>query len=198
MKFSSFLEEQTHHDPHAWKSMKPVVISPGRFNPPHLGHKLMIDELQQLGRELNAEPVVIVVDSGKRDERNPLSGDIRREYISKMFPGVRVETAHNPYDAVMNLGEEHGMVPVGGVSGSDRGNSYKKMVGRIYGTEAEANYHSKVLERDPDAPDHVAGISGTKVRQAAADDDISRVRAMTGLEHDDAVRIASALKGPMA
>lgn len=198
MKFSSFLTEQEHFDPSAWKDMTPVVISPGRFNPPHLGHKLMIDELIQLGKELNAEPVVIIVDSGKRDEKNPLSGDIRKQYLSKMFPRVRFEIAHNPYDAVERLGKEHNQVPVGGVTGSDRGGSYKKMIGRIYGSEAEQNYHSHILERDPDASDDVAGVSASKVRQAASDNNINKVRAMTGLGQDDAIKLTNAIRGTTA
>ena len=42
---------------------KPVVIAPGRFNPPHLGHKLVIDTLVKLGQQTNAKPIVIIVDS---------------------------------------------------------------------------------------------------------------------------------------
>ena len=69
-----------------------VVIAPGRYNPPTRGHAAVIKELIQLGHELHAKPVIIVVDSGKYDERNPLTGEVRKEYLHKMFPGIDIHT----------------------------------------------------------------------------------------------------------
>ncbi len=59
---------------------KKIVIAPGRFNPPHLGHKLMIDKLVELGKKLDAEPVVLIIDSGKYGPKNPLPGKVRQEF----------------------------------------------------------------------------------------------------------------------
>lgn len=191
MNFETFLKEQTDFSSDDLKKMKPVVISPGRFNPPHLGHKLVVGNLVKLGKKLNAKPIVIIVDSGKRDERNPLSGDVRKEYLSKMFPQLHIVVAKNPYEAVAIMGEE-GSVPVGGVTGSDRADSYKKMVGRIFGSDVENKYVTSILHRDPDAGD-VKGISASKVRAAAKAEDVTRVRAMTGLNHDDGVRLTKLL-----
>lgn len=163
-----------------------IVISPGRFNPPHRGHKLMIDKLIALGKKLNAEPVVLVIDSGKYGPKNPLTGEIRKKYLSKMFPGVRVEIAKNPYDAVYDLADKHKMVPVGGVTGADRGKSYQAMVGRIFGDKVKEDYEAEVLHRDPDASDDVAGASATKAREAAKAGDVAKFRALTGLEDKEA------------
>lgn len=191
MKFKHFLQEETNFSPEDLKKMKPVVISPGRFNPPHLGHKLVVSNLVKLGKKLNATPVVIIVDSGKRDEKNPLSGAIRKEYLSKMFPGLRIEIAKNPYEAVAVMGEE-GRVPVGGITGSDRADSYKKMVGRIFGPEVEGKYTASILHRDPDADD-VKGISASRVRAAAKAKDVAKVRAMTGLNHQEGTNLTKLL-----
>ncbi len=173
---------------------QPVVIAPGRFNPPTRGHQLMIKELVALGQKLNAKPVVLVVDSGKRDERNPLSGEVRKEYIQKMFPGIDVHVVKNPYMAVYDLHKEYGEVPVGGVTGADRADSYKKMIGRVFGQREEDRYQAKVLHRDPDSPDDVAGASATKARMAAMQNDEGSFRAMTGLEHEDAVRLMDLIR----
>ena len=192
MKFLDFLNEDINVGD--WKNMNRAVIAPGRFNPPHLGHKLVIDTLIKLGKELKAEPVVIIVDSGKYDNRNPLTGDVRKEYLSKMFPNTRFIIAHNPYDAVEKLGQEHNLAPVGGVTGSDRAENYRKMVGRIYGEDLQNSYKAEVLSRDPDSDIDVAGISASKVRQAAAENDVTRVRAMTGLGHDDAMEMVNMMR----
>ena len=173
---------------------QPVVIAPGRFNPPTRGHQLMIRELIALGQRLQAKPVIIVVDSGKYDERNPLTGEVRREYLRKMFPAVDIHIAKNPYEAVFDLHDKHNEVPVGGVTGADRAKSYKGMIGRIFGPEEEERYEAQVLHRDPDSNDDVAGVSGTKARQAAADNNEGAFRAMTGLGHDDALQLMSQIR----
>lgn len=176
---------------------QPVVIAPGRFNPPTRGHQLMIRELIALGQKLNAKPVVIVVDSGKYDERNPLTGEVRKEYILKMFPGVTIHVAKNPYEAVFDLHDKHGEVPVGGVTGADRAKNYKNMIGRIFGPKEEEQYEAVILNRDPDAVDDVAGVSGTKAREAAVANDEGAFRAMTGLGHEDAMQLMSQIRKGM-
>lgn len=176
---------------------QPVVIAPGRFNPPTRGHQLMIKELIALGQQLNAKPVIIVVDSGKRDERNPLSGTDRAAAIEKMFPAIDIHIAKNPYAAVFDLHDQHNLVPVGGVTGADRADSYKGMIGRIFGPEEMERYEAKILHRDPDAVDDVAGVSGTKARNAAAEGDEGSFRAMTGLEHKDAIELMAKIRKGM-
>ncbi len=176
---------------------QPVVIAPGRFNPPTRGHHLMIRELVELGQRLNAKPVVIVVDSGKYNERNPLTGEVRKQVLQKMFPGIDIHIAKNPYEAVYDLHDKHQEVPVGGVTGADRADSYKKMIGRIFGSAEEEQYQAKVLHRDPDSDNDVAGVSGTKAREAASRNDEGSFRAMTGLDHDDAVALMAQIRKGM-
>ena len=176
---------------------KPIVIAPGRFNPPHRGHKLMIDTLIKLGRELNAEPVILIIDSGKYGPKNPLTGEVRKQFLQKMFPKVRIEIAPNAYEAVAKLGDPEKLIPVGGVSGSDRADNYKKMIGRIFGDEAEKNYKAKVLARDPDAEEDVAGASATKARQAAVDGDLAKFRALTGFSGEESKNLMNLVRKGM-
>ena len=37
-----------------------VVFTYGRFNPPHLGHKMMIEEIVKKARQMKKKPVIIV------------------------------------------------------------------------------------------------------------------------------------------
>lgn len=165
---------------------RPVVIAPGRFNPPHRGHKLVIDKLIALSEKLNAEPVVLIIDSGKYSSKNPLSGEIRKEYLQKMFPEMRFEIYENAFEAVIQLAEKHQQIPVGGVAGQDRGKSYKAMIGQIFGKGIENTYLAEVLYRDLDSDEDVVGVSGTKARQAAMEGNVAAFRAMTGLNDDEA------------
>ncbi len=163
----------------------PIVIAPGRFNPPHRGHKLVIDKLVTLGEKLDAQPVVLIIDSGKYGPKNPLTGEVRKAYLEKMFPEMRYEVYKNPYEGVEHLSETEKLIPVGGVAGADRGSNYKGMVGRIFGEQIMNEYHSEVLYRNPDAENDIAGISATKAREAAMEGNIAAFRAMTGLDDDD-------------
>lgn len=181
MSFKQFLNEA---ETISITDKKPAVISPGRFNPPTKGHGLMIGKLMKLATELKAEPIIIVVDSEKYDEKNPLTGSVRAEFLKKQFPHVRIEIAKNPYLAVEKLAE-HGFYPVGGVTGSDRADSYKKMVGRMFGPEVESNYKAEVITRDPDA-EGTSGISATKARNAAKENDKATFRSMVGVKEKDA------------
>jgi nicotinamide mononucleotide adenylyltransferase len=182
--FSEFITEDEFKD---FSEHKPIVIAPGRFNPPHRGHKLIIDKLVTLGERLEAQPVVLIIDSGKYGPKNPLAGNVRKEYLQKMFPEMRFEVYKNPYEAVEHLSEKEKLIPVGGVAGEDRGNNYKGMVGRIFGEQIMNEYQSEVLHRDPDAEvSDIKGISGTKAREAALEGDVPAFRAMTGLEDKDA------------
>lgn len=182
MQFSNFITESARDT----TGMTPVVIAPGRFNPPHRGHKLVIDKLVALSEKLDAQPVVLIIDSGKYGPKNPLSGEVRKAYLQKMFPEMQFEVYKNAFEALVQLAEQSKMVPIGGVSGADRGHAYKGMIGKIYGDNAGEKYLSEVLHRDPDSNDDIVGISGTKAREAAMEGNIVAFRAMTGLESEEA------------
>lgn len=183
MQFSTFIAEEFKNTSH----LKPAVIAPGRFNPPHRGHKLVIDKLVALGEKLNAQPVVLIIDSGKYGPKNPLSGEVRKKYLQKMFPEMRFDVFKNAFEAVVQLAEKHQLIPVGGVAGQDRGDAYKRMVGAIFGDVAKKEYLSEVLHRDPDSDNKdVKGISATRAREAAMEGDIVAFRAMTGFSDDEA------------
>ncbi len=184
-KISEFLLETTKFKDIS--KFTPVVIAPGRFNPPHRGHKLVIDKLVALGEKLDAQPVVLIIDSGKYGPKNPLSGEVRKEYLQKMFPEIRFEVFKNAFEAVIKLAEKDQLVPVGGVAGQDRGTAYKGMVGQIFGDDVKNRYLSEVLHRDPDSDStDVKGISATRARQAAMEGDIAAFRAMTGFADEEA------------
>ena len=193
-KLSEYLEAE--NGVKDFSQHKRIVIAPGRYNPPHRGHKLVIDKLVALGEQLDAKPIVLIIDSGKYGPANPLNGEVRKEYLQKMFPKIRFEVYKNPYDAVFELAEKEQLIPVGGVAGQDRGDNYKGMVGRIFGNEIKDIYHSEVLHRDPDGDDLV-GISGTKARKAVTEGNVAAFRAMTGLDDRDSRSLMKLLEDGM-
>ena len=190
LNFSIF-NSLTEANPSDTSSMKRIVIAPGRYNPPHNGHRLVVERLTELGLKLQADPVVIIVDSGKQDESHPLDGRTRMIYMEKMFPHLLTMVAHDPFEAVVAL-KDQGYVPVGGVSGSDRADTYKGLVGRVF-KDPNMEYITEILARDPDS-EQTAGVSSTKARQAVCENDFPKFRSMVDLTRDDALSLFEGLR----
>jgi cytidyltransferase-like protein len=66
-----------------------VVFTYGRFNPPHLGHKMMIEEVINKASKMNKIPVVIVSHS-YGNKTNPLSVPDKIRILKKWFPDLTV------------------------------------------------------------------------------------------------------------
>lgn len=196
LKLKTFITE-SEKEPIDTSEHKPAVIAPGRYNPMHIGHKLMISRLIALGQQLQATPVIIIVDSGKYNERNPLTGAIREKYLQKLFPNIKIIIAKNAYFAVEKLHKNEKMVPVGSVTGADRADSYKKMIGRIFGSDVEQQFRADIIHRDPESEDGVVGASGTRAREAAKKGDEGAFRALTGFNHDDSIELMELIKKGM-
>ena len=109
--------------------MNRIVFGLGRFNPPTRGHEYLISEVKNLASKLQATPVIFIVDgekSGKNLEKNPMSGQDRRDLISYIH-GVKTDIAGSAYE-VLEIIDVMGLDPVGLVCGSDRVRQYESMI----------------------------------------------------------------------
>ena len=64
-----------------------VVFTYGRFNPPHLGHKMMIEKIVNKAEKLNKTPLIIVSHT-TCNPRNPLSVNNKLQILRRWFPNV--------------------------------------------------------------------------------------------------------------
>ena len=64
-----------------------VVFTYGRFNPPHLGHKMMIEEIIKKARNTNKKPVIVVSHS-VGNMKNPLPVANKLRILRRWFPSV--------------------------------------------------------------------------------------------------------------
>lgn len=69
--------------------MKSVVFTYGRFNPPHKGHRLMIEQVIETARRTNKMPVIVVSHS-VGNARNPLPVENKMRILRRWFPGVTI------------------------------------------------------------------------------------------------------------
>jgi cytidyltransferase-like protein len=69
--------------------MKSVVFTYGRFNPPHKGHRLMIEQVIETARKTNKTPIIVVSHS-VGNAKNPLPVENKMRILRRWFPDVTI------------------------------------------------------------------------------------------------------------
>lgn len=159
----------------------------GRFNPPTIGHEKLLKGAEQVagGGELRIYP------SRSNDpKKNPLEPGTKTELMKKMFPDqadsiVNDESVKTIFDA-LKLADGEGYSNVNIVVGSDRvaefDNLAQKYNGELYNFDEIETISAG--ERD-DSDDGVSGMSASKMRKAAAEDDFEAFRKGIPASLDD-------------
>lgn len=162
------------------KAIKPnVVFTYGRFNPPHIGHRKLIEAIIAKAAENNADAYVFVT-STQDAESNPLIVSEKVRLLKLMFPNsskVRIinttEQNCRKIENVLELFEAEKYEKKIFFVGGDRYNKFKNMFPGVnvvsYGERTEAN------------------ASSTQMRMAALADDYASVRALMDPRIPDAI-----------
>lgn len=162
---------------------KTVVFAFGRFNPPTIGHGLLIELTKTLAKQ-HAADYAIYASATQDAKKNPLSVDRKIHYLNLMFPGTKFTGAGGNQRTFIEVAKhlnatyKHLIM----VAGSDRVSEYLQLLNKYNGKE----YHFdsiKVVsagDRDPDA-DGAAGMSASKMRAAAVKADYAEFKR--GLPH---------------
>lgn len=150
--------------------MKRLVFTWGRFNPPTIGHKKLLDNTARIARYWGADYFIYASQTCKKP-KDPLEFKDKVEWMRKIFPD---HASHIVYDVKINTfikllqkyqGEYEEVV---WVAGSDRVPKYKEILLNYNGKDFTYR-KTKCLSagtRDPDA-DGAAGMSASKMRDAA-------------------------------
>jgi cytidyltransferase-like protein len=72
--------------------MKSVVFTYGRFNPPHKGHRIMIEQVIETARKTNKTPIVVVSHS-VGNAKNPLPVENKMRILRRWFPNVTITSS---------------------------------------------------------------------------------------------------------
>lgn len=153
---------------------KKVIMAFGRFQPPSIGHELLINFVKKIAQKQDADYSIFV--SKTQDKKtNPLHIDRKMHYLKKMFPNTNFIAANenmiNFIQAANSLSKKYKHLVM--IAGSDRVPEYKRMLEKYNGTDAFSFETIEVVsagERDPDS-DAVSGMSGTKMRESAKNGD---------------------------
>lgn len=117
------------------ETMKTAVFAFARMNPPTKGHMRVIQTIDRLAKENNAEAMVFLSRS-EGDKKNPLPFDVKRdacqEVCSEEFPDIQfpdIATVKTPLNVFRWLSEQ-GYEKVVMVAGGDRIGKYFELVER--------------------------------------------------------------------
>jgi phosphopantetheine adenylyltransferase len=150
----------------------------GRFNPPTVGHKKLLDAALQISGDGDLR---IYPSRSVDPKKNPLETDQKTELMKKMFPDhsdniINDESIKTIFDA-LKLADNDGFSNVKIVVGSDRvaefDNLAQKYNGKLYDFEEIETISAG--ERDEDA-EGVSGMSASKMRKAATENDFETFR----------------------
>ncbi len=165
---------------------KHVTFCFGRMNPPTIGHAEVFKTMASQGGDF-----MIFLSQSQDKKENPLSYEEKIKFIKAIHPqyaGHIVENRElNTVVKVASYLYDQGYRHATFVAGSDRLDSFKKLLSQYNGVEGKSHgyYKFELLdfessgERDPDS-EGVSGISASKARAAAANNDLEGFQKATG------------------
>jgi len=159
---------------------KNVVFAWGRFNPPTIGHKVVIDRVAKEAKSRGADYVIFASKTNEPKKRNPLTFRTKIKFIKQSFPKHSRQINASPklktiVDVMKYLDKRYDEVSL--VVGADRAQELNRMLNHYNGREYDFDNIEIISagERDPDAED-VTGMSASKMRKAAAEGDYTSFR----------------------
>ena len=168
----------TRADGTAKEDLGPLTVTFGRFNPPTIGHKKLLDAAKKAAGKGSLK----VYPSRTQDKKkNPFDADEKVDMMKQMFPDHSESIVNDPnartiFD-VLKQAHQDGYSSVKIVVGGDRVKEFGKLSGDYNGQLYDFSGMETVSagERDPDA-EGVEGMSASKMRKAAAEDDFKSFR----------------------
>ena len=160
------------------KTGQTLTLVFGRFNPPTVGHKKLLDGAASVAGDGD---IRIYPSRSNDPKKNPLEPGQKTELMKKMFPShadniindESVKTIFNALELANNDGYSNIKIVVGSDRVAEFDNLAQKYNGELYDFEEIETISAG--ERDEDAED-VSGMSASKMRKAAAENDFATFR----------------------
>jgi hypothetical protein len=165
----------------------PLTVVFGRFNPPTIGHKKLLDRAKGMSK---GSDLLIFPSRSHDPKKNPLSPAVKIDFMRQMFPKyadniVDDANAKTIFDVLVDA-QEQGYTDITIVVGADRLKEFENLAlkynGELY------NFNSiQVLsagERDAES-EGVEGMSASKLRKSAAEGDFESFVRGVPKELDD-------------
>jgi phosphopantetheine adenylyltransferase len=155
-----------------------AVFAFGRFNPPTIGHKKLIDKVIDTAKKVNGKGFIFL--SHKQNNKtDPLSFEDKLGYLQSQYQEPNLEFGNieaNTIIKALQKIQEQGRTKIIMIAGSDRVSEFKQLLNQYNGKPDKQgndlyNFDSIAVvnagQRDPDQ-EGVAGASASKARELAA------------------------------
>jgi len=182
LNFKEYITEET--------GAKHQVISFIRANPITTGHEKVFDKVKEVAAKNNADHSVILSKTQDK-KKNPLSPEQKLKHARRVSPGTKFETSSEEKPTLLHhLAHLHskGVTHAHIVVGSDRVKEMRTLANNYNGKKGKhGSYNFKKItvhsagHRDPDA-EGSTGISGTKMREHAKNNDYKSFKSGTSLQ----------------
>ncbi len=157
---------------------KTIAFTFGRFNPPTVGHQKLIQKVASV----RANTFKIFLSRSNDPRKNPLSPRTKLAHMKAMFPRFARNIEINSTNMILDIASKlyrQGYTEIFMVVGSDRVREFETILNKYNDVKSRHGHYNfdniNVLsagERDPDA-EGVSGMSASKMRNAASNDDLS-------------------------
>ena len=181
------MPQPTRADGSPKEDLGPLTVTFGRFNPPTVGHKKLLDAAKSAA----GKGALKIYPSRSQDtKKNPFDADEKVDMMRQMFPDHADNIVNDPNSKtifdVLKQAHQDGYSSVKIVVGGDRVKEFKKLSGDYNGQLYDFSGVETVSagERDPDA-EGIEGMSASKMRKAAADNDFKLFRQGIPTNIDD-------------
>ena len=146
-----------------------AVMAFGRMNPPTIGHAKLVDKIKSFDGDH-----YVFLSQSQKPKTDPLAFEDKLRYAKFFFPAINIghPEVKTIIQALQKI-EQLGYKDIIYVAGSDRVQAFEELINKYNGKDYTFDSIKVVSagERDPDA-DGAEGMSASKMRQAAADDDL--------------------------
>lgn len=183
---------EAHDSAHTSHTPRRVVFTFGRMNPPTSGHRMLVDKVKQ---EAGNDDYWVFLSHSQDAKKNPLTWSQKVHFVKKIMKPhaahvVTVDSIKTPLQAA-NWLYDQGYTHMTLVVGSDRVSAMTDLMNGWNSEEIRRKDNRMPVDiqvvsagdRDPDA-EGIAGISGTKARQAVKQNDLDAFQSATGVQGD--------------
>ena len=152
-----------------------AVFAFGRFNPPTIGHKKLLDSLESVAQKANGK-AYLFLSHKQNNKTDPLTHKEKADYLKMFYPNLAIgDPAVKTIIQALQKIQAEGRTRIVMVAGSDRVTEFEKLLNQYNGKPDKAGnelYKFDKIdvvsagERDPDQ-EGATGASASKARELA-------------------------------
>ena len=187
------------------KTKGTLTVAFGRFNPPTIGHRQLMDIAAQVASQDLDGQYLIFPSRSQDKKKNPLDPDTKIAYMQRFYPDHAANIVNDPniktiFD-VLKIAHNNGYANVRMISGTKRVKEFEKLSNDYNGQFYQFDNIEIIPagDADPDS-DEMEGMSSSRMRLAAAEGDFRTFKSglPPEIKPSEAKELFNILRGAMS